>query len=525
MMRRFSDLSIRRKLSVLLLLSSGIGLVVAATALISYAFSTNRAAAERDLQTLAQVLADNSTAAVAFQDREAARDVLVGLRAKPEVEYACVYAGDAAPALFATYGRLAAGGCPVRLMADQEAQAGDLLHVRTPVVLDGEHIGVLLLGQNLSVLTAALQAQIKLTLVILGVSFIVSFAVAWWLQRDLTRPILNLAQVARQVTESRDYSVRAQGVAKDEVGNLIADFNAMLGEVERQSQEIQHARDALAQQVEDKSRANAELESAMNRLKLAQEQLVQSEKLASLGGLVAGVAHEINTPVGVSVTAASTLQDETERLGVRFAEGSMKRSDLSQFMEIAAESSQIILKNLARAADLIQSFKRVAVDQSSEEQRRFLLKDYMDEVLLSLRPQLKKTQHEVEIDCPADLQINGYPGVIAQIVTNLVGNSLVHAFDEGASGHLRFEVRRDGEDWVQLRYSDDGKGIAADQLPRIFDPFYTTRRGSGGSGLGLHIVYNLATQMLGGEIKVSSQPGEGVSFDLRFPTQARRQAA
>lgn len=524
MMRRFSDLSIRRKLSVLLLLSSGIGLVVAATALISYAFSTNRAAAERDLQTLAQVLADNSTAAVAFQDREAARDVLVGLRAKPEVEYACVYAGDGAPAVFASYGRLAASGCPVRL-TDEAPLAKDLLHVRTPVVLDGERIGVLLLGQNLSVLTAALQAQIELTLVILGVSFIVSFAVAWWLQRDLTRPILNLAQVARQVTESRDYSVRAEGFAKDEVGHLIADFNAMLGEVERQSKEIQRARDALAQQVDDKSRANADLESAMKRLKLAQEQLVQSEKLASLGGLVAGVAHEINTPVGVSVTAASTLQDETDRLNKRFADGTMKRSDLGQFMEIADESSQIILKNLARAADLIQSFKRVAVDQSSEEQRRFLLKDYLDEVLLSLRPQLKKTQHDVEIDCPADLQIDGYPGVIAQIVTNLVGNSLVHAFDEGAQGHLRFEIRRDGDDWVQMRYSDDGKGIAADQLPRIFDPFYTTRRGSGGSGLGLHIVYNLATQMLGGEIKVSSQPGEGVCFDLRFPIQARRQAA
>lgn len=524
-MTRFSDLSIRRKLSVLLLLSSGIGLVVAASALISYAFTSNRAGAERDLQTLAHILADNSTAAVAFQDRDTARDVLVGLRAKPEIEYACVYAGESSPVLFASYGHQAAGSCPVQLARGTYAPGAELLHARSPVVLDGEQIGVLLLGQNLSVLTATLQAQIKLTLVILGVSFILSFAVAWWLQRDLTRPLLNLAQVARQVTESRDYSVRAAGATKDEVGRLIADFNAMLGEVENQSQEIRRARDALAQQVEDKSRANAELESAMKRLKLAQEQLVQSEKLASLGGLVAGVAHEINTPVGVSVTAASTLQDETERLSARFADGSMKRSDLSQFVAMADESSQIILKNLARAADLIQSFKRVAVDQSSEEQRRFVLSDYLDEVLLSLRPQIKKTQHEVEVVCPKDLQLDGYPGVIAQIVTNLVGNSLVHAFDEGDSGHLRFEVSREDGDWVQLRYSDDGKGIAADQLPRIFDPFYTTKRGSGGSGLGLHIVYNLATQMLGGEIKVSSQPGEGVCFDLRFPIQARRQAA
>ena len=522
-MQAFANQSIRKKFLVLLLLSSAIGLSVAAAGLISYAFSSGRAGAERDLRTLAQVLADNSTAALVFQDRETARGILEALRAKPEVEFACLYTGVSDFELYVAQGKDTRAHCPVQSLP--QMQGADLLWARADVVLDGERLGALILAQNLSVLTSTLKAQVQLTVLVLGASLVLSFLIGWWLQRDLIRPLLNLTQTARQVTESRDYSLRAPEASRDEVGQLVGDFNTMLSEIERQSAEIRRARDALAQQVEDKSRANAELESALQQLRVAQEQLVQSEKLASLGGLVAGVAHEINTPVGVAVTAASTLDDESRRLHRAFVDGAMKRSDLESFMAMAGESSEIILKNLARAADLIQSFKRVAVDQSSEEQRRFSLHAYLDEVLMSLRPQLKKTQHAVSVNCPDDLFIDSYPGAIAQIVTNLVGNSLVHAFEEGQAGELAFEISLQSDGRVHLCYRDDGKGVAADQLQRIFDPFFTTRRGSGGSGLGLHIVYNLATQVLGGEISVSSKPGQGIQFDLRFPAQARRKAA
>ena len=281
---------------------------------------------------------------------------------------------------------------------------------------------------------------------------------------------------------------------------------------------------SLERQVSETARSNHELAEALARLREAQMQLVQAEKMASLGALVAGVAHEINTPVGVGVTAASTLQARATELRAAYESEALRRSDLDRFVTLAEESSQIILRNLQRAADLIHSFKHVAVDQSSGERRSFKLRGYIDEILLSLRPKLKRTAHVVEVDCPEDLVVDSYPGAIAQVVTNLVTNSLLHAFDETAAGHIRIAVRRDVEH-VELTYSDDGRGIPAEHLPRIFDPFFTTRRGTGGTGLGLHIVYNLVTQRLGGSIQVASEPGKGTRFTLRLPARAQKTGA
>ncbi|HSW12497.1 MAG TPA: HAMP domain-containing sensor histidine kinase, partial [Solimonas sp.] len=237
---------------------------------------------------------------------------------------------------------------------------------------------------------------------------------------------------------------------------------------------------------------------------------------ASLGALVAGVAHEINTPVGIGVTAASTLKMRTEQTRGAYASGVLTRPDLDRYIDTAMEASDIILRNLQRAADLIQSFKQVAVDQSSDERRRFGLKAYIDEILLSLAPRLKKTPHHIEVDCPPHIVVDSYPGALAQIITNLVGNALMHAFPDGRAGTLRIEAQVEA-DWVQLQFSDNGVGIPATDLHRIFDPFFTTKRGAGGSGLGLHIVYNLAAQMLRGNIRASSEPGRGARFLLQFP--------
>jgi len=263
---------------------------------------------------------------------------------------------------------------------------------------------------------------------------------------------------------------------------------------------------------------------AMDKLKEAQIQLVQSEKMASLGALVAGVAHEINTPVGVGVTAASTLQARAVALRDLYERDALRRSDLAGFVAMSEESTQIILRNLQRAADLIHSFKQVAVDQSSGERRRFALKAYIDEILLSLRPKLKKTHHVVDVECPEGLVIDSYPGAIAQIMTNFVTNSLIHGFEDIPQGHIRIVIRQE-PGRVTLAYSDDGRGIAPEHLGRVFDPFFTTKRGVGGSGLGLHIVYNLVTQRLGGTIHVSSELGKGTDFVIQLPAQAQKVAA
>jgi ligand-binding sensor domain-containing protein/signal transduction histidine kinase len=309
-----------------------------------------------------------------------------------------------------------------------------------------------------------------------------------------------------------------------EIDQLVGDFNTMLAQLAEREGELQEARDALAQEVNEKTRANEDLEQALMRLKLTQSQLVQSEKMASLGSLVAGIAHEINTPVGVGVTAASTLQEWATKLQALHQDGKLTRSELERFVEVCSDSTQILMTNLQRAADLIRSFKQVAVDQSSGERRRFMLKAYIDEILLSLAPRLNRTGHTVTVDCPAELELDSYPGALAQIVTNLVTNSLLHAFPDGRRGHIGISAREE-PGGIVLRYADNGIGIPPENLRKIYDPFFTTRRGAGGSGLGMHIVYNLVTQRLGGTIAATSNLGEGTLFEVRFPAQAARAVA
>jgi signal transduction histidine kinase/HAMP domain-containing protein len=262
--------------------------------------------------------------------------------------------------------------------------------------------------------------------------------------------------------------------------------------------------------------ANRDLFEALKNLQTTQSQLVEAEKMAALGGLVAGVAHEINTPVGIGVTAASLLEDKTVAFRSLFQNGQMKRSDLEKYLDTAGQSSNMILKNLQRAAELIHSFKQVAVDQSSEERRSFAVKAYLDEILLSLHPKLKRTQLITEIRADENLTLDSYPGVFAQIVTNLVMNSLVHAYEPGQAGKLSFDLKQKKERFI-FEYGDDGRGIPAEHMSKIFDPFFTTKRGQGGSGLGLHIIYNLVTQKLGGTIRCESEVGRGTRFIIELP--------
>ncbi|MCW8914842.1 MAG: PAS domain-containing sensor histidine kinase [Magnetovibrio sp.] len=253
--------------------------------------------------------------------------------------------------------------------------------------------------------------------------------------------------------------------------------------------------------------------------KKAEENLIEAEKMASLGGLVAGVAHEVNTPIGVSVTASSHLKQRTMRLVKLIDEGELSRTDLDRFIETAITSTDILESNLNRASDLIRSFKQVAVDQSSEKKRAINLLGYVRDVLVSLNPYLKNTQHTVTVSGDEDISINTQPGAVSQLITNLIINSLTHAFDEGDAGTIRIEATKDGDDLI-LRYRDDGKGMDDDVRNHIFDPFFTTKRGSGGSGLGMNIVFNQVTQTLGGTVTCESKLGQGTKFIITIPQKA-----
>jgi signal transduction histidine kinase len=251
----------------------------------------------------------------------------------------------------------------------------------------------------------------------------------------------------------------------------------------------------------------------MNEL---QSKLVEAEKASSLGSLVAGVAHEINTPIGIGVTSITFLEEQLQRIEKLYFSGAVKKSDLEHFISSGKEAVASTLNNLRRAAELIRSFKQVAVDQTSGEKRSFNVKEYIDEILLSLKPKYKRTDHKVEVTGKDDMVVTNFPGALMQVITNLVMNSLLHGFEDVATGTILISVDAQGTDAVIL-YTDDGCGMNAEVKEKIFNPFFTTKKGEGGSGLGMHIVDKLVTGRMEGSIECESSPGKGVRFKIIIP--------
>ncbi len=262
------------------------------------------------------------------------------------------------------------------------------------------------------------------------------------------------------------------------------------------------------------------VEERTAELRQSQAQLIQAEKMASLGQLVAGVAHEVNTPIGIGVTCASHFEEITMKMLENFKQNSVKRSELEKYLDDAQKSSDLILRNLKRMAELVRSFKMVSADQSSENRRTFNLLEYINDILTSLKPKLKNRNIEIKVDCPENIVLDSYPGPFAQIITNFVINSLMHGFEKRDKGEISIDVDFKGGEHVILSYQDSGKGIPAEYASHIFDPFFTTKRNQGGTGLGLHMVFNIVNTTLGGKISYSSEEGKGVNFQISLPLKA-----
>lgn len=262
------------------------------------------------------------------------------------------------------------------------------------------------------------------------------------------------------------------------------------------------------------AKKNAEM--ALNQLKLTQESLIQTQKMAALGGLVAGVAHEINTPTGIMLTSATHFKAKTDHVAKLYEDGELDNAQLQAYFKLAQTSSQLIATNCQRVAALVQSFKRVSVDQTSGERCEFEVKHYIEDVLLSLQPALKNTAIHIELVCPEGLIVDSYPGAISQILTNFIMNSLRHAYELHQTGVLSIRVTLLDHDRIELVYADDGKGISEENQSKIFEPFFTTQRATGGSGLGLHIVHNLVHHTLKGNLTLRSTEN-GTTFTVQFP--------
>jgi PAS domain S-box-containing protein len=269
--------------------------------------------------------------------------------------------------------------------------------------------------------------------------------------------------------------------------------------------------------------ANRELEQALASVQAMQAELVRSEKMAALGSLVAGVAHELNTPIGNSVTVGSTLQHQISSMTTEFRQGTMRRSALENFLSAATHGTEILMRSLLRADQLISSFKRVAVDQSSDLRRSFDLQTVLTEVCLTLEPMHKNTPFGLSLDLVDDIQMDSFPGALGQLITNFVSNALQHGFEGRSNGHMQLHAHVSGPKTVTIRFSDDGIGMTEDTRKRVFDPFFTTKLGQGGSGLGMNIVYNIVHEVLGGTIDIVTTLGSGVTITVTIPRIAPQQ--
>ena len=332
------------------------------------------------------------------------------------------------------------------------------------------------------------ETAVMVILVTLALGLIIGIAAAIILTNSIARPIRQLVDVINRLAREDDDVIVPLVANQDEIGQI--------------ARAIANFKDVILQRKEK-----------------TEAQLIQAEKMAALGDLVAGVAHEINTPIGVAVTGSTHLQDQITKLEKDFSAGVLRKSDFKGFVDNAMPTASTIQSNLERASSLIKSFKKVAVDQSSQDIRTFKLVPYIEEILISLQPKLKQTSHHVSVTGDSRREVQTVPGALSQVITNLVINSLLHGYDDDTvTGHIDIQVEFEGE-IVHVIYSDDGKGMNESTLQHIYEPFFTTRRGSGGSGLGLSIIFNLVTQTLGGRIQCQSTLGGGTRFDINFPAK------
>jgi len=358
--------------------------------------------------------------------------------------------------------------------------------------------------------------------------------------RRITRPLTDLKQALHLVATSNEIQT-IEISSNDEVGQLAASFNQMSQDIFEARAAIHKLNEELEEKVENRTSelnqmneelsesltiiektkqelltSNDDLSRTLKELQEVQELLIESGKMALLGELVAGVAHEINTPVGVSLTMSSYIEAQVRQLSSKIKSNNLSKQDFLESFEKLEESSSLIVRNLLRAGELISSFKQVAVDQTSHSIRRFNFHDYINETLLNLKSHYKHRNIEIINNCPDDLEIVSYPGAYAQIFTNLIMNSLIHAFDEDDNGLIEIIVQVSDEK-LDVLFKDDGKGISPENIKKVFNPFYTTKRGQGGTGLGLNITYNIAFNVLKGSILCQSVLGEGTSFVMNLP--------
>ncbi|MGJ8679191.1 HAMP domain-containing sensor histidine kinase [Paraglaciecola sp.] len=496
--------------------------------------STYKQSLEKNVLVFADLISRSAVKSMQEDDNQAEQQSLTVLSVSDVIENVHIYKilEDDSIEFFASYNKQ--GIAPVKAKYTQVKEltkprfAGGVVEIIRPIIFDKEIIGYTYLRTTAEQLESLITKSILISVCVSIVCLLFCFIFTVRLQRSITKPINTLVKLVQRISRQKDYSSRAELNGIKELDILCEAFNGMLqrtqDHLDRQTKaETEQVRlnasleEKVQQRTQALKEANNELIQTLEKLHQFQRQIVQNEKMASLGDMVAGVAHEVNTPIGLGVTASTMMLDRLSDLRKSYEDKTLKASALSKFMMEGEENLNIIYRNLNRAAELISSFKQVAVDQSSENNRVFSFSKLMDEILISMRPKLKKVQHKIHVHCDAALYVESKAGPINQIIINLVMNSIIHGFENVECGEINISIELIDNCKIRMIFTDNGKGISEDMRQRIFDPFVTTKRGQGGSGLGMHLVYNLVTQALNGSISLTSEEEEGVKFDILFP--------
>lgn len=541
----FRSASFRRQLTVVA--TSAVLAIAAASAIVSSwqgSRQTRQTLIDQGL-TLAGSMAEQSRLALLTGGADNAREALVAALAFPdvlqvEILYAdgrSLLASDARPGTRALVPR--AGAEHPYLEEETDEAWRFVAPVRTSgengnPYADGDHhaelIGYVSVIQGKATLSRLVGQLIAVNIGV-GLAFAALFL--WLLRqlaRRLARPLNELAQ-AMAGAESGQRGLRAEVCGPSDIAHMAHAFNSMMtaledreSELQQKHQQLRQHAATLEQRVGERtaalSVANAELQRTLDSLNTAQESLITAEKQASLGRLVAGVAHELNTPLGNATIVLSTLEEDYRQLSTLLDAGTLRRSELVNLVQRSQEGQILLARSIRRAVGIVQDFKQIAVDQTSEKRREFDLAEVIREVLASVQPSFKPSPYRIETTLEAGIAMDSFPGPLGQVITNIALNALLHAFPGRDSGLLRVECRPLGADRAQLVLRDDGVGMSEETLRHIFDPFYTTKFGQGGSGLGMHIVHGIVTNLLGGSVEVESAKGQGACFTIAVPLVA-----
>lgn len=535
-MNRFSDFSIKSKLIISILSLLILALVLFSAFIFFAKYESKKSELLEQAKLQANLTSDHAITPLIFDDKLGAKDVLSKLDTIKNIKAAVIY--DDNMRQYTSYIRnneKITTPEKIRSLSPSYEEFKEEIVITTPITHNENTFGAIVVYVSTQEIIDELINYAVFLLFLMLALLVLSLLVIYKIQNYITVPIINLARTAQEISLSEDYTIRAQKLYTDEVGHLYDDFNSMIDKIEQRGRERDEAEtisrtyqahlERLTNELEERVKGRTvELQESYNNLQNTQAQLIESEKMSALGNLVAGVAHEVNTPLGISITAASIFKNEIKSIKDMLDENRLSKAALVNFIDTIMEADEILMKNLDRAALLVKNFKKISVDQSSEELRDFELNTYIQEVVSTFTSELKHRPVELELQLDSNpIDMYSYPGAISQIVVNMLQNALIHAFDFEQEGKIILETHQDDNN-ATIIFTDNGKGIDSAVVDKIFEPFITTKRNEGGTGLGLNITYNLITQHLNGTIHLDSDYKDGARFIINIPLNITEKA-